>query len=314
MEQDRKSPATAFFLSLIPGVGHLYVGRMGGAIFWLAAVFLAYSKVPGLGVILHFFCAASAARAAQASNFQEREELRRRRESAGDVARMLDQAVERGGAASGAAASPSPPAGDPPPRIMRGAFPVPPESLVRAIARGMGGAGLLVLGVDSRNLRVRGSADLGGGNFTTAVAQVEPTPSGSRVRLMVDRPPGSPVAPERDDAILRDILERTEQALALGGETGGVPAGPQGPRPVAIVGEGEALTEDHFLEQLREAWESYEQGWLPEEEWLQRKASLVSGVVLRPGTSHSDFMAVCRPLVEAGVLDPEDLRALQRTR
>lgn len=305
MEGDRRSPGAAFVLSLIPGVGHLYAGRVGSGIGWLAAVFVAYGMAPGLGLFAHFVCAAMAARAAEESNRAEREELRGRRESAADVARMLDRAAGLPGHRP--AAAPPPPAADPPPRLMRAAFPVPAEALVRALADAMASQGLLVLGVDAHALRVRGSADLGGGRFTTAVAQVERTPAGSRVRLMVDRPPGSPMDPERDDAILRGLLEATERSLPAPGVstvTGGAPA-------AAVVGAGEALTEDHFLEQLREAWESFDQGWLPEREWLQRRDSLVRSVVLRPGTRSRDLLAACRPLAEAGVLSAEDLATLE---
>ena len=313
MEGDRKSPAAAFFLSVIPGLGHLYVGRVGAGIAWLAAIFILYTTpLAPIAVVLHFICAATAARAAEAANREEREEIRGRRESASDVARILDEAVRRGPA--GAAPPPAPraappgPLGDPPPRLMRAAFPVPAPSLVEALARGMQAAGLLVLGVDRKRLRVRGSADLGGGLYTTAVAQVEETPSGSRVRLLVDRPEGSPLSPERDDAILREILQRTEAALAADGASA---MDPSAARSAPIVGEGESLTEDHFIEQLREAWESWDQGWLPDEEWAARKRSLLSGVALRHTTRFSDFMAVCRPLAEAGVLEPEDLRLLE---
>ncbi len=305
MEGDRKSPGAAFVLSLIPGVGHLYAGRVGSGVGWLVATFVAYSSAPALGFFLHVICAAMAARAAEEQNRREQEDLRSRRESASDVARMLEGTAR----ARHPEAPAAPPALDPPPRLMRAAFPVPAEALVRALADAMAAQGLLVLGVDEAGLRVRGSADLGGGQFTAAVGQVERTPAGSRVRLLVDRPPGSPMDPERDDAILRGLLEATERSLSKGGATavtGAVPAAP-------IVGAGEALTEDHFLEQLREAWESYEQGWLPEAEWLQRKDSLVRSVLLRNGTRAHDFLAACRPLVEAGVLVPEDLRAIERS-
>jgi hypothetical protein len=305
MEVARKSAGTAFFLSLIPGVGHLYAGRTGAGILWLVVVVFMYGVLPGLGFVLHMVCAVAAAAAAAAANRTEEAELAARRESAADVAHMLDDAVRRsggephgaGGAAAGAAA-----ATDPAPRLLRGAFPVPAEALLAALAGAMRDQGLLVLGVDQRHGRLRASMDHGGGRFTVVAAQVEPTPSGSRVRLFIDRPEGSVPGPEPDDAALRAILERTERLLGQGGGAPGAPA----PRRA-----GEALTEDHFLEQLREAWESFEQGWLPEPEWLRRKEGLIRGVTLRKGTRKSDFMTACRPLVEAGVLGPEDLRALE---
>lgn len=310
MEGDRKSPAVAFFLSVIPGVGHLYAGRVGAGLGCLVGIFFLYSAFPaGLAMIAHFFCAAAAASAAGDANKAEREEMGSRRESAADVARMLDRVVHP--PAPDAASVPGPTAEDPPPRLMRAAFPVPPEALLQALADAMAAQGLLVLGVDRQRLRVRGSADLGGGSFTTAVGQVEKTPSGSRVRLLVDRPHGSPLDPGRDDAILRGLLERAERNLGGMAGLGGPAVGPAGNE--GRIGAGESLTEDVFLEQLREAWESFEQGWLPEAEWLQRKASLVRGVTLRRDTRKSDFMSACRPLVEGGVLTSEDLRALDHS-
>jgi hypothetical protein len=194
---------------------------------------------------------------------------------------------------------------------MRAAFPVPPALLVEGLAAGMREGGLLVLGVDRDRHRVRGSVDHGGGLYTMLVAQVEATPAGSRVRLMIDRPAGSAGGPEIDDRVLRSILEGTERTLA---RTAPGTAGAHPPASAAVArGGGEALTEDHFLEQLREAWESYDQGWLPEAEWVQRKASLLRSVTLRPGTRASDVMTACRPLVEAGVLDAGDLRTLEAT-
>ena len=306
MDGPRKNPATAFFLSFIPGVGHLYAGRVGAGLGWLAVIFFLYANIPGLAMILHFFCAASAASAAGDANKAELDEVGSRRESAADVARMLDRVSHAPAAAAPAAPAPA----DPPPRLMRAAFPVPPENLLQALADAMAAQGLLVLGVDRQHLRVRGSADLGGGSFTTAVAQVEGTPSGSRVRVLVDRPAGSPMDPARDDAILRGLLERAERNLAA---TAAVAGSALGPGTGTTIGAGESLTEDLFLDQLREAWESFDQGWLPEEEWLQRKRSLVRSVTLRAGTRLSDFMSACRPLVEGGVLDPEDLRALEHS-
>jgi hypothetical protein len=296
METARKSPGAALFLSFIPGAGHIYAGATGAGIGWLVGAFFAYRVGAELGVIVHIVCAITAAQAAQSANREEAAQLDSRRESASEVARLLDEAV----AARGAPAPPDVPVpADPPPRIMRAAFPVPPERLVQALADAMAAEGLLVLGVDRGRLRVRASMDHGGGRHTTLAAQVEGTPSGARVRLLIDRPEGSAPGPDVDDSSLRAILDRVERILS--GE-GAAPA---------IRGQGEGLTEDHFLEQLREAWESYEQGWLPEAEWRERKASLVRSVTLRQGTRKSDFMAACRPLAEAGVLDPADLRTLE---
>jgi hypothetical protein len=303
MEVPRKSPGAAFLLSVVPGVGHIYAGRTGAGVGWLVAVVVGYNAFPPVGLFLHFLSAATAAQAAQAANRSEAASLDARRESAEDVARLLDEAAARRGAAA-PAAPPPPETSDPAPRVMRAAFPVEAALLVRSLADAMGAEGLLVLGVDAARGRVRASADAGGGRFTYLTAQVEPTPSGSRVRILVDRPPGTAEDAEGDDDALRAILERTERLLRP-------PGAASVPLASAVRGEGEALTEDHFLEQLREAWESFEQGWMPEPEWLQRKRGLVAGVTLRPGTRRQDLLAACRPLAEAGVLDADDLRALE---
>jgi hypothetical protein len=307
MAEDRKSPAAALFLSVVPGAGHMYAGKTGEGVAWLVAVFIAYRMNGFLGFFLHVICAVKAAQGAQASNLKDREDLASRQETASQVAALLDDAVARRGPGE-APADPGPVGPDPPPRVMRAAFPVPPDRLVQVLADAMASNGLLVLGVDRAHHRVRGSVDHGGGRHTIVAAQVEGTPAGSRVRLLMDRPPGSPEDPAIDDESLRAILERAE--MLLGGPPG---SSPGAPAVSAVRGMGEALTEDHFLEQLREAWESYEQGWLPEAEWTERKASLVRSVTLRPGTRKSDFMTACRPLVEAGVLDVADLRSLEAT-
>jgi hypothetical protein len=299
VEPARRSPGAAFFLSLVPGAGHVYAGRMGGGALWLLGIVFAYRVGLPFGLLAHFVCAVNAARAALDANREEAAELASRREKASEVADLLDAAAASHGVPSPAAhaALPGPPA-DPPPRVMRAAFPVPPAALVDALAEGMRARGVLVLGLDRAHLRVRGSVDLGAGRSTVVAAQVEATPAGSRVRLLVDRPDGSGGGAEVDDAFLRGILEAAEAAL------GGAPRGAGAASP---AGAGEALTEDHFFEQLREAWEAREQGWLPEEEWTARKASLVRSVVLRSGTRAQDFLAACRPLVEAEVLTAADV-------
>jgi hypothetical protein len=303
MASARKNPAAALLLSIVPGVGHLYAGRTGAGVVWLGTVFVCYNASPAFGFLLHLVCAATAAQAAAAANRAEEADLVDRRESAEEVAEILDR-TSAGRTPAPPAPAPAGPAVDPEPRVVRGAFPVPPAVLLGALSEAMVRQGLLVLGVDRDHLRLRASLDLGGGAFASVAGQVEATPAGSRVRLLLDRPEGTPRDPAADDGALRRLLEGAEGALAE------VAPGmaPQGP---AVLGSGEALTEDHFLEQLREAWEAREQGWLPEEEWRQRKKGLLRGLVLRKGTRPTDFMAACRPLAEAGVLDPEDLRALE---
>jgi hypothetical protein len=309
MEGARRSSGAAFVLSLIPGAGHLYLGLTGEGIAWLAGVVFGYRVVWWVGFGLHFICAVKAAQAAEAVNRKEESGIAARRENASEVAKMLDDAIARRGTGAGAPPAPGDPqpaaaADDPPPRLMRAAYPAPPERLVQALADAMAAEGLLVLGLDRARHRVRGAVDHGGGRSTVIAGQVEGTPAGSRVRLMIDRPPGSPMGPEVDDTALRSLLERTERILS-GSATAGAHS------PPGVHGQGESLTEDNFIEQLREAWESYEQGWLPEAEWLQRKQSLVRSVTLRRGTRKSDFMSACKPLVEAGVLDPSDLHVLE---
>ncbi len=315
MEGARRSSGAAFVLSIIPGAGHLYLGLTGEGIAWLAAAVFGYRVVWGLGLILHALCAIKAAQAAQAVNRKEAADIAARRENASEVAKILEDAIANRGPGGGPGGGPSPPpaepapapgatADDPPPRLMRAAYPAPPDRLVQALADAMAAEGLVILGLDRARFRVRGAIDHGGGRSTVVAGQVEGTPAGSRVRLMIDRPPGSPMGPGVDDTALRTLLERTERILSGSSAAGTPPA-------AGVRSQGEALTEDNFIEQLREAWESYEQGWLPEPEWLQRKQSLLRSVTLRSGTRKSDFMSACKPLVEAGVLDPSDLHVIE---
>lgn len=50
----------AFFLSIIPGLGHLYQGHAMRGVIWFFAVVVAYGAGP-IGYLLHLICAASAA-------------------------------------------------------------------------------------------------------------------------------------------------------------------------------------------------------------------------------------------------------------
>ena len=54
-------PFTAFFLSLVPGLGQFYKGRRGAAIVWFFGVTFAYQASPPLGFLLHLICAGNAA-------------------------------------------------------------------------------------------------------------------------------------------------------------------------------------------------------------------------------------------------------------
>jgi hypothetical protein len=54
------NPIVAFVLSVIPGLGQIYKGRVIRGVVWFCAVILAYALGP-LGPILHFVCALNAA-------------------------------------------------------------------------------------------------------------------------------------------------------------------------------------------------------------------------------------------------------------
>jgi hypothetical protein len=51
----------AFALSFVPGLGHLYRGRLGRAILWFIGVAVAYTVAYPLGVLVHIVCALNAA-------------------------------------------------------------------------------------------------------------------------------------------------------------------------------------------------------------------------------------------------------------
>lgn len=55
------NPIVAAALSLIPGLGHLYRGRIGRAIMWFFGVSVAYTVGQGFGLLIHLICAANAA-------------------------------------------------------------------------------------------------------------------------------------------------------------------------------------------------------------------------------------------------------------
>lgn len=58
--EPRFNPIVAFVLSIIPGLGQIYKGRVMRGVVWFCAVILAYALGP-LGPILHFICALNAA-------------------------------------------------------------------------------------------------------------------------------------------------------------------------------------------------------------------------------------------------------------
>lgn len=58
-------PLVAAILSLVPGLGHLYLGRAPVALAWFFAVGVAYLAQP-LGAMLHLVCIANAAVGASA--------------------------------------------------------------------------------------------------------------------------------------------------------------------------------------------------------------------------------------------------------
>jgi len=55
------SPMLAFVLSIVPGVGHIYRGKLLRGMMWFFGVSLAYSMGPVMGALIHFICAANAA-------------------------------------------------------------------------------------------------------------------------------------------------------------------------------------------------------------------------------------------------------------
>ena len=67
--------AIAFLLSIVPGLGHIYQGRVSRGVTWFFGVIIAYSAGP-IGYLLHLICALSAA--SYASNrYHERRSRRR---------------------------------------------------------------------------------------------------------------------------------------------------------------------------------------------------------------------------------------------
>ncbi len=54
-------PSVAAFLSIIPGLGHVYKGRPARGALWFFCVAFAYTFQPPLGLLLHLVCAANAA-------------------------------------------------------------------------------------------------------------------------------------------------------------------------------------------------------------------------------------------------------------
>lgn len=55
------NPVMAALLSIIPGLGHLYKGRVGAGAMWFFGVMFAYASNPALGLLLHIICASNAA-------------------------------------------------------------------------------------------------------------------------------------------------------------------------------------------------------------------------------------------------------------
>ena len=62
-----RKPLIAAMLTLVPGLGHLYTGRVLIALVWFFAVGIAYLAQP-LGAMLHLVCVANAAFGAGARN------------------------------------------------------------------------------------------------------------------------------------------------------------------------------------------------------------------------------------------------------
>ena len=58
----RPSPVTAVMLSmLIPGAGHIYAGRAGAGVAWMATTLMGYACCFLPGLFLHGLCLVSAA-------------------------------------------------------------------------------------------------------------------------------------------------------------------------------------------------------------------------------------------------------------
>ena len=52
----------ALVLSIVPGVGHIYRGKLLRGVMWFFGVSFAYTAGgPALGILIHFICAANAA-------------------------------------------------------------------------------------------------------------------------------------------------------------------------------------------------------------------------------------------------------------
>ena len=55
------NPILALVLSIIPGVGHIYRGKLFKGVMWFFGVSLAWSMGPAMGILIHLVCAANAA-------------------------------------------------------------------------------------------------------------------------------------------------------------------------------------------------------------------------------------------------------------
>lgn len=55
------NPILAALLSVVPGLGHLYRGRIARGIMWFFGVSFAYGASLGLGILIHVICASNAA-------------------------------------------------------------------------------------------------------------------------------------------------------------------------------------------------------------------------------------------------------------
>jgi len=55
------TPFLALVLSIIPGLGHIYRGKVFRGILWFFGVTIAYMSGPILGVLIHLICASNAA-------------------------------------------------------------------------------------------------------------------------------------------------------------------------------------------------------------------------------------------------------------
>jgi hypothetical protein len=307
--EGRKEPIAALVMSLIPGLGHMYCGFVTNGIVWLVVTWMAYNFNSALGLFVHMFCAASAVNAAGRANAAEARELHARKDSAEEVARLLDRAAQdRRTAGGGSAPTSVQDVPDPAPRALRAAFPMPPVALLRALQDGARELGMRVVASDTGKGLLLLEDRIAGGAVVPIEARVEATPTGSRARLMVDRPPGALDDPAADDHRLRELLTTVERALPGGAlREVATPFTPVSNAAAPATG----LSEEEFLDRLAAAWDAYEEEQIDATEWARRRDALLRSVAGGDAAHQARMQAACAPLVHAGILTGRDLNLLR---